>query len=82
MQDDWRFMINIAREWMEIVVALYEIPIDNAVRRQFTTQNVQLHKQLSRDSKGHALQHATGSLQGCTFRSPQSSSALGVGSKT
>ena len=44
MQDDWRSMINIAREWMEIVVALSEIPIFNAVRRQGTTQNVQLHK--------------------------------------
>lgn len=49
MQDDWRSMINVARDWMEIVVALYELPIDNTVRRQFITQNVQIHKQLSRD---------------------------------
>ena len=44
MQDDWRSMINIAREWMEIVVALYEIPIDDAVRWQVSTQIQRLIK--------------------------------------
>lgn len=31
-------MIKIVIEWMESVVALYKVPIDDAVRRQVSTQ--------------------------------------------